>query len=51
MGQIWRESTTWQSGNWWHHPKKLGGAGFTNTRVMNKCLLAKWIFKIERERW
>jgi hypothetical protein len=29
-------------------PKKAGGAGFTNTRVMNKFLLAKWIFKIER---
>ncbi|RCV24309.1 hypothetical protein SETIT_5G074300v2 [Setaria italica] len=29
-------------------PKKFGGAGFTNTREMNKCLLAKWIFKIER---
>jgi hypothetical protein len=23
------------------------GLGFTNTRVMNHCLLAKWIFKIE----
>jgi hypothetical protein len=29
-------------------PKKVGGAGFTNTRVMNKCLLVKWIFKLER---
>lgn len=29
-------------------PKKIGGASFTNTRVMNKCLLAKWIVKIER---
>jgi hypothetical protein len=29
-------------------PKAAGGAGFTDTRVMNKCLLAKWIFKIER---
>jgi hypothetical protein len=29
-------------------PKCGGGAlGFTNTRVMNLCLLAKWIFKIE----
>jgi hypothetical protein len=28
-------------------PKNVGGLGFTNTRVMNKCLLAKWIFKIE----
>jgi hypothetical protein len=27
--------------------KSAGGLGFTNTRVMNKCLLAKWIFKIE----
>jgi hypothetical protein len=46
----------------WHHlkkyymdkweimvtPKKTGGASFTDTRVMNKCLLAKWIVKIER---
>jgi hypothetical protein len=29
-------------------PKKAGGAGFTNTRIRNKCFLAKWIFKIER---
>jgi hypothetical protein len=29
-------------------PKAAGGVGFTDTRVMNKCLLAKWIFKIER---
>jgi hypothetical protein len=28
-------------------PKAAGGVGFTNTRVMNKCLLAKWIFKLE----
>jgi hypothetical protein len=28
-------------------PKRAGGLGFTNTRVMNKCLLAKWVFKIE----
>jgi hypothetical protein len=29
-------------------PKAAGGVGFTDTRAMNKCLLAKWIFKIER---
>jgi hypothetical protein len=29
-------------------PKKVGGAGFTDTRVMNKCLLAKWLVKLER---
>jgi hypothetical protein len=29
-------------------PKKAGGARFTNTRIRNKCFLAKWIFKIER---
>jgi hypothetical protein len=29
-------------------PTKAGGAGFTNTRIRNKCFLAKWIFKIER---
>jgi hypothetical protein len=28
-------------------PKSAGGAGFTNTRVMNRCLLAKWLVKIE----
>jgi hypothetical protein len=28
-------------------PRKSGVLGFTNTRVMNICLLAKWIFKIE----
>jgi hypothetical protein len=28
-------------------PKRAGGLGLTNTRGMNKCLLAKWIFKIE----
>jgi hypothetical protein len=30
-------------------PKSAVGLGFTNTRVMNKCLLAKWIYKIENE--
>jgi hypothetical protein len=30
-------------------PKRAGGLGFTDTRVMNKCLLAKWIFKVENE--
>jgi hypothetical protein len=30
-------------------PKRAGGLGFTNTRVMNKCLLAKWIFKVEND--
>jgi hypothetical protein len=29
-------------------PKKAGDAGFTNTRIMNRCLLSKWFFKIER---
>jgi hypothetical protein len=28
-------------------PKCVGGLGFSNTRVMNLCLLDKWIFKIE----
>jgi hypothetical protein len=28
-------------------PKDAGGLGITDTRVMNKCLLAKWIFKLE----
>jgi hypothetical protein len=30
-------------------PKRARGLGFTNTRVMNKCLLAKWIFKVEND--
>ncbi|PUZ46519.1 hypothetical protein GQ55_7G086200 [Panicum hallii var. hallii] len=25
-----------------------GGLGFTNKKVMNECLLSKWIFKLER---
>jgi hypothetical protein len=29
-------------------PKDHGGLGFTNTRLMNECLLSKWIFKLER---
>jgi hypothetical protein len=29
--------------------ERAGGLGFTNTRVMNKCLLAKWIFKVEND--
>ena len=29
-------------------PKDFGGLGFTNTRVMNECILEKWIFKRER---
>jgi hypothetical protein len=28
-------------------PKSAGEAGYTNTRVMNRCLLAKWLVKIE----
>ena len=29
-------------------PKEFGGLGFLDVRVMNKCLLAKWIDKLER---
>jgi hypothetical protein len=29
-------------------PKDFGGLGFTDTRVMNKCMLSKWIIKLER---
>jgi hypothetical protein len=29
-------------------PKNAGGAGFTDTRVKNTCLLAKWLIKLER---
>jgi hypothetical protein len=28
--------------------KRASDTGFTNTRVMTKCFLAKWIFKLER---
>jgi hypothetical protein len=29
-------------------PKQVGGLGFTDTRVMNQCLLSKWIYKLEK---
>jgi hypothetical protein len=29
-------------------PKDHGGSGFTETRLMNMCLLSKWIFMLER---
>jgi hypothetical protein len=29
-------------------PKDFGGLGFTDTRLMNKCLLSKLIIKLER---
>jgi hypothetical protein len=29
--------------------KKFGGLGFLDVRVMNVCLLAKWIDKLERD--
>jgi hypothetical protein len=29
-------------------PKDHGGLGFTETRLMNMCLLSRWIFKLER---
>jgi hypothetical protein len=35
----------WESLN---RPKEFGGLGFLDVRVMNKCLLAKWIDKLER---
>ena len=28
--------------------KEFGGLGFADVRVMNTCLLAKWIDKLER---
>jgi hypothetical protein len=30
-------------------PKEFGGLGFQDVRVMNVCLLAKWIDKLERD--
>jgi hypothetical protein len=29
-------------------PKDFGGLGFTDTRLMNKYLLSKWLIKLER---
>jgi hypothetical protein len=29
-------------------PRDHGGLGFTDTRLMNVCLLSKWIVKLER---
>jgi hypothetical protein len=29
-------------------PSQCGGLAFTNNRLMNECLLAKWIIKLER---
>jgi hypothetical protein len=29
-------------------PRDFGGLGFTDTRLMNKCLLSRWIIKLER---
>ena len=31
-------------------PKDFGGLGIVNTRIMNDCLLAKWIWKIQSTR-
>jgi hypothetical protein len=28
--------------------KEFGGLGFTDTRLMNQCLLSRWIVKLER---
>jgi hypothetical protein len=27
-------------------PKDVGGLGFTNTKLMNACLMAKWAWKV-----
>jgi hypothetical protein len=29
-------------------PRSFGGLGFTHTRLMNRCLLLRWIVKLER---
>lgn len=31
-----------------NRPEVLGGLGFTDVRVVNTCLLAMWIDKLER---
>jgi hypothetical protein len=28
-------------------PREFGGLGFTDTRLMNQCLLSRWIVKLE----
>jgi hypothetical protein len=28
-------------------PIEFGGLGFTDTRLMNQCLLSRWIVKLE----
>ena len=35
----------WEAPN---RPKEFGGLGFIDVRVMNNCLLGKWIDKLER---
>ena len=30
-------------------PKDHGGVGIINTKIMNECLLVKWIWKIHQE--
>jgi len=35
----------WESLN---RPKVFGGLGFMDVRVMNTCLMVKWIYKLER---
>jgi len=34
---------------WQGTSKEFGGLGFLDVRVMNVCLLAKWIDKLERD--
>jgi hypothetical protein len=29
-------------------PREFGGLGFIDTRLMNRCLLSRWIVKLER---
>jgi hypothetical protein len=50
MGHTRKENTTWLNGGGGGDgiSKDDWGAGFTDTRVMNRYLLANWPVKIER---
>lgn len=42
-----RKNITWLSGRLYVDRKTLGGWVFLDTRIMNICLLSKWIMKLE----
>lgn len=41
---------TWPNGKWsLARPKDQGGLGIINIKIINECLLVKWIWKILQE--